>query len=153
MKKNNRKKQTKQQLIAELAGHLESEVAKQISVVQLANGAVGYKDYLIRQLPSSNWGLYSILSKDLLDEFYLKSSALMAAKSYDRTHIDRYIDIKQMDRLYWSNYSDSLVYKKNIKTAKDFDRYLVLLNKLEHSEFMTEYYKQEITRTFKWSFV
>jgi len=153
MKKNNRKKQTKQQLITELAGHLEAEVNKQIQVVQLAHSAVGYKNYLIKQVPSANWGLYQVQSKDLLDEFYLKSSALMAAKAYEYVNMERYVEIKQLDRLYWANYSDTLVYQKNIKTAKDFDRFLVLLNKLEHSEFLTEHYKQEITRTFKWSFV
>jgi len=35
----------------------------------------------------------------------------------------------------------------------DFDRYLILLNKLEHSQAQTEQYKNEISTMFKWTFV
>jgi len=77
----------------------------------------------------------------------------MASKAYSKTMLTKYYEIKQLDTRYCANRCDSLVYRKNIKTAKDFDRYLVLLNKLEDSEHKTEHYKEEISRMFKWSFV
>ena len=77
----------------------------------------------------------------------------MATKAYQGTNLNRYFEIKRLDNKYWSSYSDNQVYKRNIKTAKDFDRYLILLNRLEHSKTQAEHFKEEISRMFKWSFV
>lgn len=77
----------------------------------------------------------------------------MGAKAYNNTHIDKFFEIKRLDNQYWASYSDLLVYKKNIKTAKEFDRYVILLNKLEDTETKTEHYREQISRMFKWSFV
>ena len=77
----------------------------------------------------------------------------MAAKAYYKTDMFKFSEIKQLDNRYWASYCDNLVYKKNIKTAKDFERYLVLLNKLEDSEQKAQHYKEEISSMFKWSFV
>jgi hypothetical protein len=77
----------------------------------------------------------------------------MAAKAYSSVNLDKFYEIKRADNLYWANYCDLQVYRKNIKTAKEFERYLILLNKLEHTEFLTEHYKEKISMMFKWSFV
>ena len=77
----------------------------------------------------------------------------MAAKAYDAVQIEKYFEIKRLDNRYWANYCDTLIYKRNIKTAKEFERYLILLNKLEQSNALAEHYKDEISRMFKWSFV
>jgi hypothetical protein len=77
----------------------------------------------------------------------------MAAKAYHKTDMFKFSEIKQLDNRYWASYCDNLVYKKNIKTAKDFERFLVLLNKLEDSEQKAQHYKEEISSMFKWSFV
>ena len=77
----------------------------------------------------------------------------MAAKAYDASNMTRYYEIKRMDTQYWANYSDNQIYKKNIVKAKDFDRYMILLNKLEYSQAQSEQYKNEISTMFKWTFV
>ena len=77
----------------------------------------------------------------------------MAAKAYNNTQLEKYFEIKRLDNRYWASYCDTLVYKKNIKTAKDFERYLILLNKLEHSNALSMHFKEEISRMFRWSFV
>jgi hypothetical protein len=104
-------------------------------------------------LASGNWGIYQLSTKELLGQFFLKTCALMAAKAYSNVRIERYFEIKQLDTRYWANHCDNLVYKKNIKTASEFERYLILLNKLEDSEQKSERYKEEISKMFKWSFV
>jgi hypothetical protein len=55
----------------------------------------------------------------------------MSAKAYDRVDLNKFIEIKQLDSQYWASHSDTQVYQKNIKTATDFTRYMILLNKLE----------------------
>ena len=77
----------------------------------------------------------------------------MAAKAYSRTDINKFFEIKNLDNKYWASYSDNQVYRKNIKTAKDFDRFQVLLNKLELSQQETDRFKDKISTMFKWSFV
>jgi hypothetical protein len=46
-----------------------------------------------------------------------------------------------------------LIFQHNIKTAKDFERFLILLNRLEESQLREQQFKEEISRMFKWSFV
>jgi hypothetical protein len=88
-----------------------------------------------------------------IDQFFLKTCAIMAAKAWDRNDMQRFHSIKTLDTNYWTNYTENLVYKKNIKTAKDSDRFMILLNKLEDSEARVTHFKEAISRMFKWSFV
>lgn len=149
MKKNKPKKR----VIKELAEQFDQELNKQLPVSVLPNGDIVYKNYLVRHLPSGNWGVYNHTNKEFVDQFFLKSCALMAAKAYNHAQILKFKEIKILDSRYWANYCDSLVYRHNIKITGDTSRYLILLDKLENSETKTQQYKTEISRMFKSSFV
>jgi hypothetical protein len=146
-------KRIKPNIVKELAEQFSHELDVKWPVHVMPNGNIVYKDYVIKELKNGNWAVYNRSSKDLIDQFFLKSCALMAAKAYNNTKLEKYFEIKRLDNSYWANYCDHLVFKKNIKTAKDFERYLILLNKLEDSDAKVKYYKEEISRMFKWSFV
>jgi hypothetical protein len=152
MKKYN-KKYKQQKAVKELAEQFTIELDKQLPLTVLPDGSVVYKEYLVKQMTNANWGIYHVMSKSLVEQYFLKTCALMAAKAYYKTDMFKFSEIKQLDNRYWASYCDNLVYKKNIKTAKDFERYLVLLNKLEDSEQKAQHYKEEISSMFKWSFV
>ena len=77
----------------------------------------------------------------------------MAAKAYSKTQLEKYFEVKRLDNRYWASYCDTQIYSHNIKTAKDFDRYLILLNKLEDSTWKASHYKDEISKLFRWAFV
>jgi hypothetical protein len=139
--------------IKELAEQFSHELDSKLPVHVMPNGDMVYKNYLVRKMKNDNWGVFNIQNKDLVDQFFLKTCALMAAKAYNNTRVERFFEIKRLDNRYWANHCDLAIYKKNIKTAKDFDRYMVLLNKLEDSEAKVKYYKDEISRMFAWSFV
>ena len=143
----------KKRVIRELAEQFNVELNKQLSITVLPNGDTVYKDYVVRQLSSGNWGLYKFKTKELVDQFFLKSCALMAAKAYSHVQVHRFKEIKTLDSRYWANHCDAEVYKHNIKITKDTDRYLILLDKLENSETKVRQYKTEISRMFKSSFV
>lgn len=144
---------SKTKVIKELAGHFDKELQARLPITVLPNGIIVYKDYAIKKMPSGNWGIFNLFNKELIDQYFLKSCALMAAKSHSLTNIERLNEIKQLDNRYWANYTDSLVFKNNIKLAKDFDKYLILLNRLEYCNEQVNYYKDEISRMFRWSFV
>jgi ribosome-interacting GTPase 1 len=155
MKKINKfkNKKPKDKVIKELAQHFEEDIKRSLPISIQPNGNIVYKGYYIKKNTFENWALYNLNTHDLIEQFYLKTSALMAAKAYNNIQLEKYFEIKRLDNQYWANYSDTLIYRNNIKKAKDFSRYLVLLNKLEHTEFLAEHYKEEISKMFKWSFV
>jgi hypothetical protein len=157
MKKTN-KKQNKQtapkiKVVKDLAQQFEADLNKALPIAVQPDGSIVYKGYVIRLTKNGAWGIYHISNKDLVEQFFLKTSAIMAAKAYDKVQLERFFEIKRLDNGYWSNYCDTLVYGKNIKTAKDLDRYIILLNKLEYSTSLSEHYKEKISQMFKWSFV
>lgn len=150
MKKQNKPKTA---VIKELASQFEAELNKSMPVTVRKDGSLLYKNYVIKQNNNNNWALYYDGSNESIDEFYLRTCALMGAKAYQSTDLTRYFEIKRLDNKYWASYSDNQVYKKNIKTAKDSERFMILLNKLEDSETQAQYFKETISRMFKWSFV
>ena len=151
--KNNKHKKPQGRVIKELAEHFEADLKKTLPITVSTDGSVAYKDYYVKLNHHKNWGLYRKGNTDEVDQFYLKTCAIMAAKAYNNTHLDKFFEIKRLDNRYWANYCDQMIYRHNIKTAKDYNRFLVLLNKLEHTTFLTEHYKEEISTMFKWSFV
>ncbi len=152
MKKTNNKSKKKIPIKA-LAEQFSHELDAKLPVHVLPNGDIAYKQYRIRQTKNSNWAIYDSKNNSRIDQFFLKSCALMAAKAYNSTKLERYSEVKQLDNRYWANYCDHLVFKKNIQKAKDFDHYLILLTRLEDSEAKVKYYKDAISRMFAWSFV
>lgn len=148
-----KKRKFKQKEIKELAESFNEDFKATLPITMLPDGSMAYKQYLIKETDKHNWGIYHLGSKTIIDEYFLKTCALMAAKAYNSTDMVKFFSIKRLDNKYWASYCDTLVYKKNIKTAKDFDRYLILLNKLEHSSAIATHSKDEISKMFKWSFV
>ena len=150
---NKTKKQPKTKLIKELAGQFEEDLKHTIPLAVQPNGSVVYKNFVIKKNNRENWNLHYLNSSTIVEEYHLRSCALLAAKAYEKTDLNKFFEIKQLDSKYWASYADSQVYEKNIKTAKDFSRYIVLLNKLEDSRNRAEQLQQRISTMFKWSFV
>lgn len=153
------RKQTKQKKfipspkIKEIAGELDAEYKKHIQLTVLKEGAVGYKDIIVKQNKNDNWALYSIYNtKDMISEFKLKTCAVMAAKAYSTVSLNRFTEIKELDNNYWANHINKLVYKRIIKSTLDLDRFIIILNKLEDSEFKEQHFKDKITSMFRSSF-
>lgn len=148
------KSKTKKKIpIQTLAEEFSQEFDKKLKIHVLPNGNVTYKQYIIKNLKNQNWGIFDTNQGSLIEQFYLKTCALMAAKAYNDVRLEKYHEIKHLDNRYWSNYCDSMIYKKNIKRAVDLDHYLIILNRLEESDIKVKYYKDEISRMFTWSFV
>ena len=151
--KNQKPKQSKTKAIKELATQFEEDFKKTLPISIQPNGSIVYKNYLIKINHQGNWAIHKPGVLDPLGTYYLKTSALMAARAYDKNDLNRMFEIERMDTDYRNNHTDSLVYANNIKKAKDFGRFMVLLNRLEYSQERTEHFKDKISKMFKWSFV
>lgn len=145
-------KKNRQKLVKELAVQFEEEFKKSLPISIQPNGSVVYKQYAIKPLSNGNWALVHIDNQYTIEEFYLKTTALMAAKAYSRTDINKFFEIKRLDNSYWAKNMDLEVYKKNIKTAKEFERFQILLNKLEQTQADADGYREKISSMFKNSF-
>ena len=76
----------------------------------------------------------------------------MAAKYYNHRQYVRCHEIKELDNSYWSNYSDTLVFKNNIGKVSD-EKYPILATRLDESHYQVEYFKERISVLFKATFV
>jgi uncharacterized protein involved in propanediol utilization len=151
--KNQKPKQPKAKVIKELATQFEEDFKKTLPISIQPNGSIVYKQYLIKLNKQNDWCIHKPGVLDPLGTFYLKTSALMATRAYDKNDLNKMFEIKRLDTDYKNNHTDTLVYANNIKKAKDFGRFMVLLNKLEYSQERTAHFQDKISKMFKWSFV
>lgn len=138
--------------IKELAQYFDQELQTLLPISVLPNGALVYKDYLVKQLPNDNWGVINVSSKELKEKFHLKSCALIAAKAYTHKHFNKGIEIKELDNNYWVNHLDVTLYK-NIINKANAEQYPILLTRLEESDYRTNKFKNNIYKLFTQAFV
>ena len=143
---------TSKKTIKELAQYFDQELQIQLPLTVLANGSLVYKDFLIKKLPNNKWGIFNIFNKDLKEEYNLKSCALMGAKAYNFKHFNKCNEIKILDNNYWSNYSDTVIYRSILNNISD-EKYPIVLTRLEESDFQANQYKHKISKLFKSTFV
>ena len=140
-------------VIKEFANYFDQELQTTLPISVLPNGSLLYKDYLVKQLDNTYWGVYNITSKELINEYFLKSCALIAAKEYNSRHYEKYQSVKLLDSKYAAVTNDATVFRHNIELVADNDRYHILLTRLEESSTLSQYYQQLILRLFRQSFI
>ncbi len=146
-------KKSKKPNLEDLALEFSHTLDEHLEVSVVSKDTILYKGYLIKKSKSGKWFLYNAVNRDVIGDFFLKSCALLAAKAYYKVNLVKYNQVKTLDNQYWANYMDSTIYSNNLKSTKDFERYLILLNKFEESTIRASMYKDEISRMFKWTFV
>lgn len=139
--------------IKDLAKDLDADYANLMQLTKIDENTIAYKDYVVKKTQQGNWAIFKYPSKNLVEQFYLKTCAIMAAKAHSQVNLQKFQEIKRLDNLYWSNYSNVVIFQTKLKTAKDLDRYLILLNRLEESKIRKTHYQTEISQMFTWSFV
>lgn len=138
-------------VISELAKYFDQELQKTLPIVILPNGALGYHNFLIKKLPDNSWGVYNVKNKDLINKYFLKSCALMAAKFYNHNQFQQCHEIKDLDDKYCMHYINTILFKSNIENAPD-ERYSILEARLYESQHKAEHFKKRISILFKSSF-
>jgi hypothetical protein len=132
---------------------LLKEVDKLMPAV-LKDGTIGYHNYVIKK---NKIGLYELIQvgknlKNNIGSFYLKSSALIAARQHRYNRIMELAQTKDMDQRYWSNHMDAVNFKDMYKRTKDEVKRDIFLWRYEQARDRAEYYKQEITQAFTYAF-
>lgn len=133
---------------------LYEEEKDNLPLLPLENGAVAYKNYVIKQTKQGYWAVYKTNGSrlDFIDKFNLKSSACMAARHYSRGDIMGTVDVHNLDSGYWNNHIDSEIFKYRFKHTKDLDRRDIFLWRWQLTDQRAKYYKQKITVAFTHAF-
>ena len=137
------------QKAAQLEKFLEEEITKNIPIVVLSDKSLVYKQYKIKENKKGLWDLVHVKTGDFIDNFRVKSTALLAAKFYDKNQFNKYSEIKHLDLKCWNNTIDSTVFKYKLETAKDLDRKDLFRCRFELSNSRAKFCKEEISRLFK----
>jgi hypothetical protein len=147
------KKQPSKNIIKEFANYFDQELQTTLPLSVMPDGSLVYKNFLVKQLDNMNWGMYNIESKDLINQYYLKSSALIASKAYNHRHYAQYYEINNLDKKYATLLNDNSVFKHNIELTTDNEKYQILLTRLEESITQFQHYQKLILRLFRQSFI
>lgn len=147
------KKHPSKTVIKEIASYFDQELQTTLPLSILPDGSLVYKNFLVKQLDNMNWGMYNISSKDLINQYHLKSSALIASKAYNHRHYEKYYEINNLDRKYAMLSNDTAIFKNNIDLVTDTEKYEILLTKLEESTTQFHYYQTLILRLFRQTFI
>jgi len=130
---------------------LEDEFNRKIPIVVLPNKDLLYRRFKIRKNNDGTWEFRHITG-DLIDKFYLKATALLAAKFYDINRFDRFNEIKNLDTGYWNNSLDSLRYNNRIEQTKQIDKKVLYLSRYTLTAARAEKYKTLISSIFRHNF-
>jgi|LakMenE18May11ns_1017448.scaffolds.fasta_scaffold9752639_3 hypothetical protein len=145
MKKKNTEK------FEEFESYIKEVFEKELPVTFLDNGSILYKSCKLKIDKNKKWGLYST-SSDLIDTFYLKATALLAAKNYHKSNLKQYLYIKDLDHKYNQSATDTVFFKHYKKTTKDLVKRDVFTWRYEISLARAKQYKAEIASLFKNNF-
>ena len=133
---------------------LYEEAKDALPLIPLSKGAVGYKNYVIKQDSKGSWSVYVLKGKrlDFIDKFNLKSSACMAAKYHNNNNIMGAKEVHLIDLGYWHNHVDSEIFKYRFQTTKDPSKRDLFLWRWEITDQRAKYYKKKITTAFTHAF-
>ena len=146
-------KKQKSKIIKEFAEYFDQELQATLPISILPNGSLAYNDLLVKQLDNGGWGVYNMISKDLINEYFLKSCALVAAKEYYHRQYAKYHNVKLLDNKYASATTNATVLKNNIELVTDTEKYHILLTRLDESQNISQYYQKLILRLFRQTFI
>ena len=130
----------------------KQDVSNLLPVTVLADKSIVYKKYRIVRNKLGIFELRYVKTGDLIDKFRTKSSALLAAKFYDKDNFTRYNEVVSLDTRYYINLTDSEIFRHKVKTTKDLERRDLFQWRFELTEQRAKSYKDEITRLFKTHF-
>jgi len=130
---------------------LEDEFKKKSPLVVLKDKSLVYKQFKIKNDKNKGYTL-CYMNNDVIDTFWLKATAAIAAKNYYNSRFDLYNYIKNLDTEYWTNSIDSLVFEQRYKKSSDLIKKDIYLARYTLTKSRAHRYKEEIASIFTNSF-
>lgn len=131
---------------------MEQELLKELPI-KVNGNVIAYNDYVIKQDRQGYWDLYANFNGlDLVSKFYLRVSAVMAAKQYEKCKMQDFNSIVSMDRHYSKLQNDILHFRHQMKKTNDVVKKDNYLFRLQECYLKLTDIKQEIEKMYRASF-
>jgi hypothetical protein len=131
---------------------IEQQLLKELPI-KIVNNVITYNDYVIKQDSQEYWNLYANFNGlDLVDRFYLRISALMAAKNYEKSKMREFKLILSMDQLYAKLHNDITHFRYQMKKTNDTVKKDNYLFRLQECYAKISDIKEQIQQMYRTSF-
>jgi hypothetical protein len=130
---------------------MEEEFNKKVPLLVVNKNCLLYKNFKIKKNKLENWDLLNS-SDQIIETFKLKVNAALAAKFYDRNQIHNFKEVKDLDTKYWTNATDSIVFRERYNKSKDTIKKDIYISRWDITKTRTEHYKTQISKLFNYNF-
>jgi hypothetical protein len=128
---------------------MEQELLKELPI-KVNGNVIAYNNYVIKQDKQGYWNLYANFNGlDLIKTFYLRVSALMAAKQYEKSKMQDFNSISSMDSHYSKLHNDILHFRYQMKKTNDIVKKDNYLFRLQECYLKLANIKQEIEKMYR----
>lgn len=145
-------KNISRKFLDEITHTFEKELNQSLSI-NVIKDTIIYRNYVIKLDKNKTWCLCTQDNKRPIDIFFMKVSALIAAKAIIEGDIDSFNRIKFIDRLYTTSKNDIVFYKNILRNTKSPTKQCIIETKMDLSLARIEHYKKEIQGSFIESFI
>jgi hypothetical protein len=131
---------------------MEQELLNELPI-KINGNIIEYNNYIIKQDKQGYWDLYANFNGlDLVNKFYLRISAVMAAKQYEKSKMQEFNSILSMDSHYSKLHNDILHFRHQMKKTSDVVKKDNYLFRLQECYLKLTNIKQEIEKMYRASF-
>ena len=131
---------------------MEQELLNELPI-KVNGNVITYNNYIIKQDKQGYWDLYANFNGlDLVNKFYLRISAVMAAKQYEKCKMQEFNSILSMDSHYSKLHNDILHFRHQMKKTSDVVKKDNYLFRLQECYLKLTNIKQEIEKMYRASF-
>ena len=131
---------------------MEQELLNELPI-KINGNVIAYNNYIIKQDKQGYWDLYANFNGlDLVNKFYLRISAVMAAKQYEKCKMQEFNSISSMDSHYSQLHNDILHFRHQMKKTSDVVKKDNYLFRLQECYLKLTNIKQEIEKMYRASF-
>ena len=131
---------------------MEQELLNELPI-KVNGNVITYNNYIIKQDKQGYWDLYANFNGlDLVNKFYLRISAVMAAKQYEKSKMQEFNSILSMDSHYSKLHNDILHFRHQMKKTSDVVKKDNYLFRLQECYLKLTNIKQEIEKMYRASF-
>lgn len=139
-------------LTNDLYRRMERELLDELPI-RVSNNVLEYNDYVIKQQPNKFWGLYTNFNGlDLIKNFYLRISALMAAKKYESTKMQDFNHIVALDQEYCKLYNDIEIFRFQAKKTADSAKKDNYYFRLQEAKLRLEHVRSQLEKLYRTTF-
>lgn len=136
----------------ELYRQMERELLNELPI-RVKDNILEYNNYVIKQHNDKFWVLYANFNGlDFIKQFYLRISALMAAKKYEAIKMQDFNHIYALDQEYCKLYNDIEIFRFQAKKTADLAKKDNYYFRLQEAKLRLEHVRSQLENLYRTTF-